>query len=103
MRTKPDPAQEELALSSVAAHALFPGRSSLYVPEVAKALEMSEQQVLNLIEEYQATGGASGLQAINIANSRGTFPGGNKTSRKAWRVPVSGYDAFIQSRKANAL
>jgi hypothetical protein len=92
-----DPAQEELALSSVLSHALFPGRTTLYVAEVAKALHTSEQQVLALIEEWQQTG-TTGLRAINIANgpASAAFKAGNKSARGCYRIPVSGYDDFIR-------
>ncbi len=89
--------QQELPLSAIAPHKLFPGRTSLYVSEVAKALQMTERQVLDLIDE-------GALEAVNIASpgKSTTTPTGNITPRKFWRVPVSAYDAFIQARKASA-
>jgi hypothetical protein len=95
--------QEELQLSSIAAHALFPGRTVLYVAEVAKALQMDQRQVVDLIEEYRDTEGKSGLAAINIGSGlkREGFDRGNKTPRNYWRVPVSAFDAFVSARKNN--
>lgn len=92
--TKNDPAQEELALSAIKAHALFPGRSTLYVSEVCKALSMSENQVIDLIESGQlaAVDISSGLKKDGIKN-------GNKTPRAYWRIPVSAFDAFVNARK----
>lgn len=82
------PAQGELALSSVKAHALFPGRTTLYVREVANAFETSDNQVISWIEEGL-------LHAINIAGA------GNKSTRNYWRVPVSAFDAFVELRRNN--
>lgn len=94
MKSTPDPKQEELALSSVRAHALFPGRTTLYVHEVVRALSLSENQVIDLIE-------SGDLAAVNIASglqSAGN-PNGSKTPRKYWRIPVSAFDAFVAQRK----
>jgi len=104
MTQRPNPQhQDELAMSSIAPHALFPGRTTLYPQEVAKALSMSLWQVLDLIAEYELTGGASGIAAVNIGSgpSAGSFTKGSKSERKYWRIPVSAYDAFVQSRKNN--
>lgn len=96
-----DPAQDELALSSVRAHAIWPGRSSLRVAEVAKELCITEQQVIDLIQEYQDTGGKGGLAAVDTASGlKSKFnPTGNKTPRSHWRIPVSAFDAFVNARK----
>ncbi len=99
---KPDPRQDELALSSVASHSLFPGRSTLYVSEVARALSITPQQVIDLIVC------GPDLVGINISANRG---GGKPSSemsaeerggvpRNHWRIPVSAYDAFLQKRKS---
>lgn len=58
---------------------LFPGRSVLYVSEVAEKLEVTEQHVLNLIDEGK-------LRALNI---------GIGTQRKFWRIPVEAYEAYV--------
>lgn len=87
-KSQHDPKQEELALSSIASHSLFPGRSSLYIGEVAKALSMSDDQVIALIEEGE-------IHAINIASE------GSKSKRKYYRVPVSAFDAFTRKRKSS--
>ena len=98
---RPDPRQDDLALSAVAAHALFPGRTTLYVGEVARALSITEQQVVDLILEYLDTAGASGIAAVNIASGlqSAANPRGNKTPRAYWRIPVSAFDAFVHARK----
>ncbi len=98
---KPNPVQEELALSSVAAHRLFATRSTIYVHEVARALSISEQQVIDLIV-------SGDLVAINISANRGagqpsaemTPEARRRVSRTHWRVPVSAYDAFLGRRKS---
>lgn len=79
----PAPPQDELPLASVLSHAVFPGRTVLYVHEVAEALACTIQHVIDLIDEGR-------LRAINIAGA------GNKTNRSCWRVPVSAFDAFIR-------
>lgn len=103
--SKLDPAQEELPLSSVRPHAAFPGRTSLYLGEVARHLQITERQLIDLIEEYEATGGASGIKGFSIANAvrSAAYPQGNKTARNAWRIAVSDLDAFIQRKAASHL
>jgi hypothetical protein len=83
---KDDPLQEELPLMSIASHKLFPGRTSLYVSEVARALHISCLQVRNLIEEGK-------IKGVNIA-------GKNTTLAKYWRIPVAAYDAFIKENQS---
>lgn len=80
--------QEELALTTVLSHQLFPGRSSLYVQEVAKALEIDAKHVVDLINEGL-------LDAIEVTGR------GNKSSREHWRIPVSAYDAYVRRRWNN--
>jgi hypothetical protein len=87
--------QEELAFSAVQAHALFPGRATLYVGDVARALHISENQVINLIE-------GSELRAVNIASAvmqKDWADGGKTVPRAYWRIPVSAFDEFIERRK----
>ena len=92
---KSDPAQDDLPLSSVSAHKLFPDRVTLYVSEVAHALGIVENQVINLIE-------AAELGAVNIATDaqKGKLPPGTKPPRSYWRIPVSAFDAFVANRKS---
>lgn len=87
--------QDELALVAVRAHALFPGRTSLRVVEVAKALAMTERQVADLIDEGE-------LVAVDISSGMLSTenPKGKRTSRSAWRIPVSAFDEFINQRKS---
>lgn len=85
MIQRPATVQEELPLSSVRPHVLFPGRSSLYVHEVAKALRITPQHVIDMIAEGK-------IQAVNIA-------GKNQTKREFWRIPVSEYDAYLMRNK----
>ena len=77
-------AQDELPLSSVLSHQLFPGRASLYPHEAAAALSISVDHLCNLIESGQFRG------AINIASS------GNRRGRQFWRIPVSAFDAYVR-------
>ncbi len=93
-----DPLQEELPLSCLHSSKLFPGRTTLYLREVAKALSMTLQQVVDLIEGQQ-------LAAIDI--SSGAFhpvenPMGNKTDRRFYRVPVAAFDEFVAKRSTLA-
>lgn len=60
---------------------LFPGRTVLYVSEVAEKLEVTEQHVFDLIEEGK-------LHAVNVGGG----------TRKFWRIPVSAYQAFLKVR-----
>lgn len=57
----------------------FPGRSTLYVHEVAGFLSVSETQIRDLIVEGK-------LQGFNVGNS----------SRKSWRVPLAALRQFLQ-------
>lgn len=82
------PHQEELPLSSMKAHKLFPGRTSLYVHEVADALEISVPQTISLINEGL-------LVAIEITGK------GNKSSREHWRVPVGEFDRYVEARRSD--
>jgi len=75
--------KEEAALRGVRSDRLWPGRTVLYVREVAQALHVTEQHVINLITEGR-------LRAVNIAN------GLKKTRREHWRIPVTAWDLFIQ-------
>lgn len=61
----------------------FPGRTVLYVSEVAQKLDVTEQHILNLIEEGRLT-------ALNVGTTNG---------RKFWRIPVESWAAYL---KANA-
>jgi hypothetical protein len=100
MKTPPTTTQhqDDLALSSIAPHKLFPGRTTLYVVEVAKALGVTVQHVVALLEEYRDTGGKSGMLGLDISSGPMTEanPKGNTTSRAAWRVPVSGFDDYVR-------
>ena len=57
----------------------FPGRSVLYVREVAEKLRVTEQHVLDLIEEGK-------LRALNIGGG----------SRKFYRIPVPWYQEYLK-------
>ena len=94
---------EDRGLASFKAHALFPGKTSVRVGEVAEALGVTQQQVVDLIEEYRDTDGASGLAAVNVASGLHTRlnPRGSKTPRCHWRIPVAAFDAFVEARKNN--
>ena len=61
---------------------LFPReRTVLYVSEVAEKLEVTDQHVIDLIEEGQ-------LNAINVGGGL----------RKFFRIPVHEYEAFLRRR-----
>lgn len=74
-----------LGLAGMLAHKLFPGRTSLMVPEVAIALEIDEKHVISLINE--------GLLGAYEVTGRG-----NKSSREHWRIPVKSFDDYIERR-----
>ncbi len=61
--------------------AKFPGRSTLYVHEVAQLLSVTTQHITNVIEEGK-------LHAINVGTS----------SRKFWRIPLESLAEFISKR-----
>ncbi len=83
--------QDELPLSGLAAHAVWPGRVLLYVIEVAEKLHCSDQHVWNLIEEGQ-------LIAIDIATKKQVVPGQiDRRRRGCFRVPVCAWDKFIEA------
>ena len=63
---------------------LFPGRTMLYVREVAGHLQITRQHVIHLIED-------GSLDAVNIHTSGG---------RNCWRIPVEGYKTFLKKRGA---
>lgn len=93
------PGQDELPLTSVLSHSLFPGRAMLTVAEIANACGVDKQHITNLIE-------VGDLVAIDLRTSKPAKPSELKAEHKSvrqWlRVPVSSYDAFINSRKAGA-
>jgi len=64
---------------------LFPGRKMLYVSEVAQRLEVTDQHVLDLIDEGQ-------IGAVNIGGGQ----------RKFWRVPATEFEKFLKSRSSLA-
>ena len=74
-----------LGLMGMRAHKLFPGRTSLMVQEVARALEIDDKHVVSLILEGL-------LGAVEVTGK------GNKTSREHWRIPVASFDEYIRRR-----
>jgi hypothetical protein len=95
---EPDP-QGELPLSSVDAHRVFGGRTALWLHEVASVLSCTERHVINLIVEFELTGGASGLKGFSIGRAGHKPTTLLQTPRNCWRVAVSDYDAFIARRR----
>lgn len=77
------PKQPACALSAVLSPELWEGRAVLSVREVAGALHVTEQHVVNLITEGR-------LKAVNVGNGPGKNP------RASWRIPVSAWDAYIR-------
>ena len=61
----------------------FPGRTTLYVHEVARRLGIAEKHVLNLCDD-------GSLAMLNIA-SKGV-------KRRALRIPIESYRSFICER-----
>ena len=58
----------------------FPGRTTLYVREVAEKLRVTERHVVNLIE-------AGMLRAVNVGTTAG---------RKFYRIPVPWYQEYVK-------
>jgi excisionase family DNA binding protein len=58
-------------------------RTVLYVGEIAEKLEVTEQHVLDLIDEGK-------LGAVNV--------GGH--TRKFWRIPVKEYEKFLKANSS---
>ena len=85
-----DHGQGDVALSAVSAAALFPGRLSLRVDEVARVLSISPNHVVDLLQ--------SGELAGEDVARRGEATNA-KTPRANWRVPVAAFDAFVARRK----
>jgi len=88
--------QDELPFDSIKSSVIFAGRQTLYPIEVARVWRVTLQHVLDLCEEFEATGGKSGLGGVDMASGQATdaFSKGSKTARRCWRIPVSAYDAF---------
>jgi len=63
---------------------LFPGRTVLYVSEVAERLAITERHVLDLIEEGK-------LRAINVG-------GENVSGRRFYRIPVHWYEDYLRQQ-----
>jgi hypothetical protein len=86
-RPKSISSQSELALGlpGMLSHRLFPGRISITVMEVAKAVDCDHKHVLDLIKEGV-------LGAIEITGR------GNLSSREKWKIPVDSWDDFIRRR-----
>lgn len=95
--------QDDLPLASLRAHAIFPGRNVLKVAEVATALRCDERHVVALLEEWEDTGGRSGLKGFSIASGLKAHgvTRGNKTPRACWRIALSDFDAFVKTKAAS--
>jgi hypothetical protein len=74
-----------LGLSGMLSAKQFPRRTTLMVSEVGRAIGMTDQQVISLINEGV-------LGAVEITGC------GNISSRKHWRIPVQCYDDYIRRR-----
>ena len=81
MKDKSESTQPHFTASS-----LFRGRTSLYVFEVAKCLQVSDAHIINLIEE-------GSLEAFDVGGSQ----------RKFWRIPVAALDRFLVRRSSLTL
>ncbi len=76
----------QTAARQLPAPLLFPGRSVLYVYEVAEKLRITKEHVSSLIEEGR-------LEAIDVGGG----------TRKSWRIPVHAYEKFLQERHSLTL
>ena len=89
------PGQDDLPLTSVLAHKLFPGRAMLTVAEVAHACGVDKQHIANLIE-------VGDLVAIDLRTTKPAKPSEIKAAHKSirqWlRIPTTAYDALVTSR-----
>jgi hypothetical protein len=90
---KPSQTEFPLGILGLSSHKLFPGRKTLMVPEVAKALGIDEKQVITFIIEGDSSGVK--LDAVEVTGR------GNKSSREHWRVTVDGYDDLLRRRHNN--
>ena len=88
--------QDDLPLASISTHTLFPGRQTLYTHEVARVLSCTERHVINLIEEFELTGGDRGMKGFSIA--RGAD---GKVPRGCWRVAVSDFDSYVATHRTS--
>ncbi len=79
----------EQALASLLSRNIFRGRSSLYVHEVAKALQVSARHIVNLIVEGEIGARDTGS--------------GKVTSQGRYRVGVDDWDDFIRRRVSSEL
>lgn len=84
--------QDELPLSSVLSHAIFPGRSVLTLREVAHALRCHPDHLLKLIDTGR-------IVALDISTGRPIKPGHAREHRRCLRVPVSSYDQFVKESR----
>ena len=66
----------------------FPGRSVLYVHEVAEKLRCSKQHILDLIDEGR-------LASIDLAGS------GNQTARRSLRIPAEAFRLFLAKQRTD--
>lgn len=73
-------AEPQQRFRSLLAATVFPGRNSITVFEAAHVLRVSEQHIINLIEEGQ-------FKAISVA--------GANSERSRYRIAVSEWDAYI--------
>ncbi len=88
MKTDASEQQEgEQALASLLSRNIFRGRSSLYVHEVAKALQVSARHIVNLIVEGEIGARDTGS--------------GKVTSQERYRVGVDDWDDFIRRRASS--
>jgi hypothetical protein len=85
--TPSDRREPEREIAAVLSATLFPGRTTLRVQEVADALSLSVNHVIDLLEEGRIIG-------VNTAGA------GSKTTRAQWRIPCASYDTFILNNRS---
>lgn len=95
---------DELPLSSLLKHPLFGTRACLRLAEVQSLLGANSlNHVINLIQEFEDTGGQHGLKGFSIGRDSLRGPDGKRTPRNCWRVAVSDLDAFLRRRAESHL
>lgn len=79
----------EQALASLLSGNIFPGRSWLYLHEVANALSITPQHVVSLVLD-------------GILQGTETKTKSKPTSRAHWKISVQHYDDFLRQRHSVA-
>jgi hypothetical protein len=99
-----DPRQDDLPLQSLRTHPAFGTRNCLRLHEVQQIIGAdSHQHVVNLIQEFEDTGGKHGLKGFSIGRDSLRGPDGKRTPRNCWRVAVSDLEAWLSAKAKSHL